>query len=607
MLDKLFGSKTRVVILSLFFSDPGQELYIQEVIKRTGLDPASVHRELTKLKELEILASRDNGNQKNFYLNSKSPYLDGLKNLLKTYEAESHKDAFFLFEEFFGYGPQIAADFMNVAVSNALFEKLGLKSRLTKTITIYEDEYWKAHFIKQEFDDVSREIVDLMIQRPEFFVDFNRELMACSNELMDFSNSVLATNLSGMTDIRLGELYEKAFSLYEKAHMMGWPQNAADFGQGMLSKYLRQYLSDRLGLGRQGELNDLFIALTTPEEESYAQKEWRELVKIYDRISSDPVARQLFAGSDLHLITEELPQKNEAIHASIRKHAKEFGFLGYGATGPAWNEDYFIDILASFARQGKRADALSEEAGQNRKASQKTLADWELAAGLDEKHKAIFNIARSFVFTKGFRKDVMFHHWWVMENVLREIGRRKYLSLKQVRFMHPREISALMKGLKVDTSDLSQRPKFSVFFSDGTYDSDVILIGEKAKDFLSRFEFVTDAQVAVNELHGECASPGKVRGLCKIVNSVADMAKMEKGDILISLATSPELVPAIKQAAAIVTNAGGITCHAAIISRELAIPCVIGTKNATKVLRDGDLVDVDAGHGKVSILERSAT
>ena len=79
---------------------------------------------------------------------------------------------------------------------------------------------------------------------------------------------------------------------------------------------------------------------------------------------------------------------------------------------------------------------------------------------------------------------------------------------------------------------------------------------------------------------------------------------MKKGDILISQATSPDLMPAIIMAAAIVTNTGGLICHAAIISRELGIPSVIATKIATEVLRDGDLVEVDANNGIVKILKK---
>ncbi len=106
-------------------------------------------------------------------------------------------------------------------------------------------------------------------------------------------------------------------------------------------------------------------------------------------------------------------------------------------------------------------------------------------------------------------------------------------------------------------------------------------------------------------MFGDCAAPGRIRGRVKIINEVKDMAKMESGDILVSVATNPELVPAIKKAAAIVTDIGGITCHAAIISRELGIPCVVGTKVATKVLKDGDIIDVSATHGKVDIIQKN--
>ena len=72
---------------------------------------------------------------------------------------------------------------------------------------------------------------------------------------------------------------------------------------------------------------------------------------------------------------------------------------------------------------------------------------------------------------------------------------------------------------------------------------------------------------------------------------------MNKGDILISQATSPDLLLAMKIAGAIVTNTGGLICHAAITSRELKVPCIVGTGNATLIFRDGDLVEVNASKG----------
>ncbi|MCX6776594.1 MAG: phosphoenolpyruvate synthase [Candidatus Micrarchaeota archaeon] len=100
-------------------------------------------------------------------------------------------------------------------------------------------------------------------------------------------------------------------------------------------------------------------------------------------------------------------------------------------------------------------------------------------------------------------------------------------------------------------------------------------------------------------LRGSGASPGVAVGKVKMIPTAKDIGRMEKGDILVTEMTSPDYVPAMKKAAAIITNSGGATCHAAIVSRELGVPCIVGTKEATKILHDGDLVTVDAKMGVV--------
>ena len=96
-----------------------------------------------------------------------------------------------------------------------------------------------------------------------------------------------------------------------------------------------------------------------------------------------------------------------------------------------------------------------------------------------------------------------------------------------------------------------------------------------------------------------CASSGKAVGRVRIIFDVNEMDRVKNGDILVTGMTTPNFVPAMKRAGAIVTNDGGITCHAAIVSRELGVPCIIGTRMATKILKDGDLVEVDAENGIV--------
>ncbi len=103
----------------------------------------------------------------------------------------------------------------------------------------------------------------------------------------------------------------------------------------------------------------------------------------------------------------------------------------------------------------------------------------------------------------------------------------------------------------------------------------------------------------VEEITGFPACLGKAKGKARIVLSIKEVSKVQKGDILIAPETTPEFVPAMKIAGAIVTDQGGVTSHAAIISRELGVPCVIGTKVATKVFKDGDKLEVDAVKGTV--------
>lgn len=103
----------------------------------------------------------------------------------------------------------------------------------------------------------------------------------------------------------------------------------------------------------------------------------------------------------------------------------------------------------------------------------------------------------------------------------------------------------------------------------------------------------------IKEIKGQVACSGKVKGIARIVLKMNKDVVFEKGDILITICSSPDFMPILKRAAGIVADEGGVTSHAAILSRELKIPCIIGTKIATKILKDGDLVEVDAEKGIV--------
>ena len=116
---------------------------------------------------------------------------------------------------------------------------------------------------------------------------------------------------------------------------------------------------------------------------------------------------------------------------------------------------------------------------------------------------------------------------------------------------------------------------------------------------LGKIQQILNPTKDINELKGVSAFGGKVVGKVKIIFYPNQHVEFQQGDILVTGMTRPDFLPIMKKARAVVTDSGGLLCHAAITARELKIPTIIGTQTATKVFKDGDLVEVDANTGTV--------
>jgi phosphoenolpyruvate synthase/pyruvate phosphate dikinase len=124
------------------------------------------------------------------------------------------------------------------------------------------------------------------------------------------------------------------------------------------------------------------------------------------------------------------------------------------------------------------------------------------------------------------------------------------------------------------------------------------------KKLKTKYNFTLQKNIIAKkkELKGTVAYKGKAKGRVIILVRRADINKVKKGDILVTYMTIPDYIPAMKMAAAYVTDEGGITCHAAVIAREFKKPCIIGTKFASQIFKNGDLVEVDAIKGLIKKL-----
>ena len=184
----------------------------------------------------------------------------------------------------------------------------------------------------------------------------------------------------------------------------------------------------------------------------------------------------------------------------------------------------------------------------------------------------------------------------IIANSLREIYPRladlaDYISLEE------------LGSESINKKTLSKRASEIIFLVD-----DEIISEKRFRKLEKRFKFQLEeikAQRNSKLIKGSIAFKGAARGRVRIIQKRAEIKSFQKGEILVSAMTVPDYLPAMKAASAFVTDEGGITCHAAIIAREMKKPCIIGMKIATKVLKNGDLVEVDANRGTVKIIKKA--
>lgn len=280
------------------------------------------------------------------------------------------------------------------------------------------------------------------------------------------------------------------------------------------------------------------------------------------------------------------------INNGLRKIYEKYCWLDYLYYGPPIPYGQFRTELDKAIKKNTNL-ALKEQL--NRVFDEQEMLMKKLKFNQRAKH--LVKLAQYVLWQKGWRKDVEYHGLYCYEPAFKEIARRRRIKdWRLLLFLLPKEIDTFIIDNNPKPAELRERRRFSCLIADK--ENVKMLFGKKAQDFYSKLK-LKQTIFDFEKITGQCAYQGIVKGRVKVIHVPNEMKKMNNGDVLISQATSPDLLPAIRMASAIVTNTGGLICHAAIISRELKIPCIVGTKYATKILHDGDLVEVDANKGIV--------
>ncbi len=452
-----------------------------------------------------------------------------------------------------------------------------------KVLAIFHGYNMKYYFGKEDCLEFAKHIVNMIINDPSFGEKVNNEIIARSDEMVKNAEEIEKIDLKSLSNEEFFSIAEKHFDLHTKLYEYGWLSNASDMFYPEFTNYLKNIIKKRLPEENE---NKIIIPLTTPEEKSEIVKEQESLFDIVRDIKNDPEMLELFQKGDVEEIRHKIIP---AINKKIKTHWKKYRQIKCSwYSEPANIKDYYKEIVEIIKSN-------VEEVGQRIERERKE----KLLEKLSDKERRLFEIYSKFMITKIYRRYAQFRALYYMSIWLNEYCERTNLSIFEARQLLLEEMKDILFNEKFPRN-FEERKKGFVFYAEKG--ENIIKTGKVVEEIEERLK---EKIGEIAEIKGTIASMGHARGKVKIVNSAKDMEKFEEGNILVAIATNPDLVPAMKKAAAIVTDQGGVTSHAALVSRELGVPCVIGTKVATKALKDGDVVEVNATQGIITIIKRA--
>ena len=495
-----------------------------------------------------------------------------------------------------------------------------------KILTIYKGYHLWFYYGEKDSFEVGQNIVNNFLSNPQFTVKINSEIIKQADRLRKFAAKLPEANLKNMSNRKLWNYYKKQDEIHTTYYQWCWIPVAVDMFHNNLTNELKKYLKKK-GI-EEDKINEYFMILTQPIKKSLIQEEQEEFLKIASIIQKDKYHGRLF--KNLYKVFEEkeaapfglathTPEYEELlekkmdlirdkiklnIYKLIEQHYRKYFYIKFMWIGKEGvnSFDYYLKEFVKFVGRNSNAEKLLKEKKKEFKNILNKRAKLIKKLKIDSEWKTIFDSFGNFMVTKIYRRYAQIYAIYRMQPILEEIARRLKISNMEIRFMLTNEVGDSLIKKKMNRRELKQRVKFCVYYVEKN--NEKIFTGAKAKKLARTVKKKTNKEI--NEFSGQTGCVGKAKGIVKIIIRTSDMEKMKKGDILVSIATDPDIVSAMKRAAAIVTEQGGVTSHAAIVSREFNIPCVIGTKIATKVLKDGDLVEVDANKGIVKILKRKS-
>ena len=304
----------------------------------------------------------------------------------------------------------------------------------------------------------------------------------------------------------------------------------------------------------------------------------------------------LFNGSTKNILAK-LPVD---ILRDLTRLVKKYYWIPFGYDGPdLYNANYYLEAIRKKLKESirvvnKRIKTIKDYS-HNVTANQQKIIKRH---GIGKKFVNLIKQIHLLAMMTDQRKECQFQSHVALGKIFSAMAKVASLPLWVFKYVTLQELKD-HKGSLTKLLVLAKKRKSEAFFVYFTGGLPTFVYGEKAEKLESKLIPINTAVETFSGLVANKGLSGKTVGRVKVLISSNQLDKVKKGDILVTHMTTPEYVPGMRVASAIITDEGGITCHAAIVSRELNKPCIIGTKVATKVLKDGDLVEVDTNNGVI--------
>lgn len=472
-----------------------------------------------------------------------------------------------------------------------------LGANLDHVMLVFEHSSVQYYLEEAEFASLKRGLVerfldgflDKVVQENES--DYSRMRSWCfamaSADLAAFASSELASRLRFFCAL-LGRInaWGMSYSLAEYGP-------ASEFTQG-LEGYLA---SQALLTGARTPPSEAFSILTSAVRGTQLRRMLVAINAVALKAAGSLEARGLFL-QPADMVAGKLPLLFPSLDAGVAKLVSDFGWIHYGYTGPLMGKEYFIEEIAR-ALAGDPASRAMEFARMDERTvnRQNELLD---EFSVDQEHARRFRLCSELLYAKNYRKEMAYFALSHADRLLAEIARRLQLTPLQVRYFLVDELcSALENGTPLAGAEAEQRHAFCLYLIENG--SARLLKRPDAVHWLSLIE---EEQITSSDsVKGSCACPGDATGRVILLADARELGRVQAGDVIVSYSTNPSMVPAMRRAAAIVTEMGGISSHAAIVSREFNIPCIVGAKGVTKLFSNGDMVEVKAAQGVIRRLQ----